>query len=240
MPSVSQLTHELEEFMFAPRRGPGVCRRCFNLTDGYAWCWSCRQGGHRLDAVVPISYSVSGGPLHTMLAAYKREHGPRARAFEIRLAAVLWRYLELHELCIAHAAAVEHFDLVTTVPSSDRERDDGHPLHRVVGQWTEPVRDRYRRLLRRTAARSSAREFDMRRFETCHELRGDSVLLVDDTWTTGANAQSAAAALKAGGASAVAAVVIGRYLNGDWQDNRTRLRSLPRPFHWEPCALEDD
>ena len=238
MPSVSQLTHELEEFMLAPRRGPGVCRRCFNLTDGYDWCWPCLHGGHCLDAVVPISYSVSGGPLHAMLAGYKRTCGPQARAFEIRLAAVLSRYLDLHERCIAEAASVERFDLVTTVPSSDRERDAHHPLRRVVGQLTEPVRDRYRRLLRRSAARSQPREFDVARFEICHEFHGASVLLIDDTWTTGANAQSAAAALKAAGATAVAAVAVGRYLNEDWQDNRMRLRTLPRPFRWEPCALE--
>jgi predicted amidophosphoribosyltransferase len=237
MPSVSQLTHELEEFMLAPRRGPGVCRRCFNLTDGYDWCWPCLHGGHCLDAVAPISYSVSGGPLHAMLAGYKRMGGPQARACEIRLAAVLARYLKLHERCIAQAAAVDYFDLVTTVPSSDRERDANHPLRRVVGQLTEPVGDRYHRLLRRSAAVSRPREFDVARFEIC-EAVGGSVLLIDDTWTTGASAQSAAATLTAAGATAVAAVVIGRYLNEDWQDNRTRLRRLPRPFRWERCALE--
>ena len=238
MPSVSQLTHELEEFMLAPRRGPGVCRRCFNLTDGYDWCWPCLHGGHWLRAVAPISYSVSGGPLHAMLAGYKRTCGPQARGFEIRLAAVLSRYLDLHERCIAQAASVERFDLVTTVPSSDRERDARHPLRRVVGQLTEPVRGRYRRLLRRSAAASRPREFDVARFEICQAVDGGSILLIDDTWTTGANAQSAAATLTAAGAGAVAAVVIGRYLNEDWQDNRTRLRAMPRPFRWEPCALE--
>ena len=109
--------------MLVPRRGPGVCRRCFNLTEGYAWCWPCVHGGHSLDAFVPISYSVSGGPLHAMLAGYKRCGGPQARAPEVRLGAVLWRYLELHERCLADAASVDRFDLVTTVPSSDRARD---------------------------------------------------------------------------------------------------------------------
>jgi predicted amidophosphoribosyltransferase len=173
-----------------------------------------------------------------MLAGYKRTCGPQARAFEIRLAAVLSRYLDLHERCIAEAASVERFDLVTTVPSSDRERDAHHPLRRVVGQLAEPVRDRYHRLLRRSAAVSRPREFDLARFEICDAVDGDSVLLIDDTWTTGANAQSAAATLTAAGATAVAAVVIGRYLNEDWRDNRTRLLTLPRPFRWEPCALE--
>ena len=174
--------------MIAPRPGPGVCRRCFNLTEGYGWCWSCAHGGHCLDAVVPISYSVSGGALHAMLAGYKRTRGPHARGLEMRLAAVLWRYLELHERCIARAASVDRFDLVTTVPSSDWERDARHPLRRVVGQLTEPVNGRYRRLLRRSAVRSLPRAFDVGRFEICRDPDGASILLIDDTWTTGANA----------------------------------------------------
>ena len=66
-----------------------------------------------------------------------------------------------------------------------------------------------------------------------------SVLLIDDTWTTGANAQSAAAALKAAGAQRVAALVIGRYVNREWSDNDRQLRNLPQPFDWGRCALCD-
>ena len=80
------------------------------------------------------------------------------------------------------------------------------------------------------------REFDPRRFEVTRRLSGESVLLIDDTWTTGASAQSAAAALAEAGAGAVAAVVIGRYLNRDWHENDRRLRALPRPFQWDICA----
>jgi orotate phosphoribosyltransferase len=63
------------------------------------------------------------------------------------------------------------------------------------------------------------------------------VLLIDDTWTTGANAQSAAAALKSAGAGPVAAVVIGRHLNREWHENDRRLRGITRPFDWSHCAL---
>jgi orotate phosphoribosyltransferase len=63
------------------------------------------------------------------------------------------------------------------------------------------------------------------------------VLLIDDTWTTGANAQSAAAALKDAGAGPVAAVVIGRHLNRDWHENDRRLRALTTPFDWGHCVL---
>jgi hypothetical protein len=67
-------------------------------------------------------------------------------------------------------------------------------------------------------------------------LDGEPVLLIDDTWTTGASAQSAAATLKKAGSGPVAAVVIGRHLNRDWGENDRRLRSLPTPFDWNRCA----
>ena len=63
------------------------------------------------------------------------------------------------------------------------------------------------------------------------------MLLIDDTWTTGANAQSAAAALKSAGASKIAALVIGRHLHRDWSENDRRLKALRSPFDWDACAL---
>jgi orotate phosphoribosyltransferase len=68
-------------------------------------------------------------------------------------------------------------------------------------------------------------------------LNGQSVLLIDDTWTTGANAQSAAAALKVAGAGPIGAVVIGRHLNRAWHENDRRLRGISGPFDWRRCAL---
>ena len=68
------------------------------------------------------------------------------------------------------------------------------------------------------------------------QLASEPVLLIDDTWTTGANAQSAAAALKRAGAGPVAAVVIGRHLNRGWGSNDSQLNGLPKPFDWDHCV----
>ena len=65
---------------------------------------------------------------------------------------------------------------------------------------------------------------------------GAAVLVIDDTWTTGANVQSAATVLKEAGAQTVAAVVIGRHLNREWGQNERRLSALDRPFDWTRCA----
>ena len=52
------------------------------------------------------------------------------------------------------------------------------------------------------------------------------MLLVDDTWVSGASAQSAAAALKAAGARRVALVVIGRHVDPADPRSAEFLRTL--------------
>jgi predicted amidophosphoribosyltransferase len=236
MATVSELSAPYADFMLSPRSGPDVCDVCFNLIEGYGRCWACAHGGRFLDAVAPISYSIGGGQLHRALVTYKRSADRETRRRFAELAAVLWRHLDSHEHCVARAAGVGAFELVTTVPSNDRRRDDAHPLHRLVGRRVGPTRDRHRRLLGRTQAKTHLHQFSPDRYESNVELDGQSVLLIDDTWTTGANAQSAAAALKAAGSGPVAAIVIGRHLNPEWGRNGDRLRAFERPFDWRRCA----
>ena len=63
---------------------------------------------------------------------------------------------------------------------------------------------------------------------------GASVLLLDDSWVSGASAQSAAAALKHAGARHVAVVVPGRH--GDPADPR----SAPLAARLAPCGYDPD
>jgi predicted amidophosphoribosyltransferase len=243
VPTVHELTELYERFMLGPRAGPGVCERCFNLTDGHQRCYACQHCEDALAAFAPISYSVAHEHLHHTLASYKRLTGQLARRLAIDLAAVLWRYLDVHEACVACAAGAGtrdvrcSFDLVTTVPSGDRERDQRHPLRWIVGELVRPTRGRHRMLLRRSRVNVRERGFDPAKYSAVDKLHGESVLLIDDTWTTGANAQSAAAALKSAGAGPVGAVVIGRHINREWHQNDLRLSFLPAPFDWDTCAL---
>jgi predicted phosphoribosyltransferase len=237
VPTVRELSAPYENFMLGPRRGLGVCDTCFNLTDGYDECFACSRLPSILDAVVPISYSVAREQLHHALASYKRLDGDVARRLRIQLAAVLWRHLVAHEACVARAAGTHRFELVATIPSGDRLRDDSHPLHWIVSEVIGPTRDRYARLLRRSAVHVEHRAFDLAKFEAVERLDGQSVLVIDDTWTSGANAQSAAATLKSAGAGSVATLVIGRHVNREWRDNDRRLKALPVPFEWSTCAL---
>jgi predicted amidophosphoribosyltransferase len=236
MPTVVELSDPYANFMLGPRAGDGVCRRCFNLTDGYELCYACEHGGDSIDVVAPISYSVAGEQLHHALAGYKRLPADWARTLTCQLAAVLWRHLAQHERCLASAAGVERFTRVTVVPSGTASRTSQHPLQEIVSGLVEPTRGRYTPLLRRTAHPVSLHSFSPDRFAATSALSGEAVLLIDDTWTTGASAQSAAATLKKAGSGPIAAVVIGRHLNRDWGENDRRLRALQTPFDWSRCV----
>ncbi|MBV9336375.1 MAG: hypothetical protein JO243_10825 [Solirubrobacterales bacterium] len=237
MPSVRELSALYENVMLGPRAGPDVCETCFNFTAGYTRCYACAHSQSVLDAVVPISYSVGREQLHHALASYKRLDGDVARRLGAILAAILWRFLAQHEPCVAKAAGVTRFELVTTVPSSDPTRDEHHPLRHIAGEVVAPTRTRYQPVLRRSGIEVPPRTFSQDKFEATERLDGRPILLIDDTWTTGTSAQSAAAALKAAGAGPIGAVVIGRHLNREWHENDRRLRGIRRPFEWERCAL---
>ena len=95
------------------------------------------------------------------------------------------------------------------VVPSRRGRPGPHPLYVLLGEflalpWT---------VLRiGPGADPLARTLDPDRFHALRPLTGASVLLLDDTWTSGGTAQSAAVALKRAGARSVAAVVLGRHV----------------------------
>ncbi len=184
-------------YLLTPASGPDVCERCFNPTrPGFARCFHCAATEPRLDAFLPISYCLAGSPLHHDLLDYKHTAEPAVPFLIGRLARVLDTFLVGHEQCLGALAGSGTFPLVTTVPSSVRHRDEHHPLRRLVGDQASTTRARHRRLLVRTELELPPRTFHPRRFECVQPLDGAGVLLIDDVWTTGSSAESAAAALK--------------------------------------------
>lgn len=221
--------------LLAPRPGLGVCQICFNLIGSECThCRACRTGENHLDALAAISYSVSGSELHRKIEAYKRHAEPFVRDAVRDLAVILERFLSAHELCVGGR---ERFHLVTTVPSSDPRRDQHNQLRRIVAGLVPAVSSRHQRLLLPTGIAVKARSFNRARYQAVASLSGQRVLLIDDMWTTGASAQSAAAVLRDAGASYVAAAVIGRHLNRGYRDNQARLADLEGGFSWARCVL---
>ena len=233
-----------------PRDRSDTCKVCHTFMDpnpSYGGeCISCGRQPNGFDLVAPISYSEHGGQLHTALWTYKNAEQEPVRTYAaVRLESILWRYIEDHESCLAAAVGVPgRFDLVTTVPSSDPARDEISMLRAVV-EVTGPVMDRNVRLLEPTGA-VDGRAFNAERYRAVRSLDGQSILVIDDTWTSGGHSQSAVHVLKEAGAGPVVLVVIGRHLRRGWepvQDSGVTdgdlFDELPVPFDWDTCVAHE-
>jgi len=227
--------------------GVGVCAICWTAVDpAYRLCFRCYNAqsayGPRLaDAVAPIALAVKREQLAHELWHYKYDPDASVRGrLELRLAAVLWRFLGQHEACVAEACNVPRFDIVTTVPGT-RSRDGEHPLARITGAIVGQTRDRFEPLLALgTPYDVEDRGVHPDRYRTTRTLaERPTVLLIDDTWTTGGRAQSAAIALRDAGATRVAVVVIGRHFDRAFGPGEAYYKAAkPRRFTWETCCLE--
>jgi len=96
------------------------------------------------------------------------------------------------------------------------------------------------RLVRSGTAVDHARP-DQRAFTVVGSVAARRILLVDDTWTTGARAESAASALAGAGAVVVGIVVIGRVVEprAGLRRRRAWREACERPFDPMHCAAED-
>lgn len=234
------LSRPYERVLRAPPRVGPVCRLCrsFAFAGDDGICASCRRLPAHLDAVLPLSLSCGGGPLHRELRAYKDDRSEVVRDHcTLGLTAVLARFLAEHEICLTRAAGTAGFGLATTVPSRDPRADESRArLREIVGRRCPATAGRFARLLRAAGGDGARHRYTPARYRATAALPGVDVLLVDDTWTTGASAQAAAHALKAAGARRVALVTIGRHVNPAWADHDTRIRGLAA-FSWSNCAL---
>jgi hypothetical protein len=235
-PTVTEVSDRQVHYLRSPPRpGDGVCEVCWTFCTGWSRCYRCAHDPQWIHAVAPISISVHGGQVHDILWGYKHLDGRPGRLHQRDLIAMLWRYLRGHEACLARRCGVDAFTVVTTVPSSDRERDDGHPLHQIVRDHIGATRDRYQCLLRRSDVDVPPRTVDPAKYDAQRRLDGEPILLIDDTWTTGSNVQSAAGSLVQAGAGPIGVVVAGRHIHDDRLDHSERLRELPR-FDWTTCV----
>jgi hypothetical protein len=181
---------------------------------GYALCYQCDQagrvaGGLLADAVAPIAYAVKGGELAHDLWRYKSDRDGAGESAS-RLGEMLSGFLEEYGASVWQAAGMNGGpDAVAVVPSGQGRPGD-HPLLAIAEPATGlPVI----RLSVRPGYAAHGRQVSTGWLRVDGRVSGMDVLLVDDSWVSGASAQSAAAALKLAGAARVAIVVIGRHVD---------------------------
>jgi hypothetical protein len=220
-----------------PAGRPGVCAVCRGPSrTGYARCYQCAQHdvlgpGLLADAVVPISYSVKGTAFAASLWRYKSWHSPDPAA-RTSLLALLLTFLHDHGRCVWRHAGMPAPGRLAVVPTGCG-RPGPHPLLEMAAPYLRlPVTG----LVIRPG--EQGRDPNPDRFTAERTGPGASVLLLDDSWVSGASAQSAAAALKHAGARHVAVVVLGRHVDPtDRLSAPLAARLAPRAYDPDSCAV---
>lgn len=205
----------------------GVCTICHSSAPpGRRRCAQCRRAS-RLEPpeILPLALSVHGGPIHEHLRGYKDSPSPRARdRMSLRLAGLLAVFMQHHAPCLGD------WDYVTCVPSASRVALEGvvRRVPRLSGHQRQVL----------AAHRAGAkRALDHRRIAVTSHVARDRVLLLDDTFVTGATLFSAVAALRSRGAEVVGPVVLGRHLQESWGPSGDLLSWLSRrPWDERRCA----
>ena len=195
-----------------PEPGPGVCVSCRGpARRGFARCFHCglhaeSAPGLLADVVAPVACAPKGSRLATDLWRYKSERTGSREAGAALLAMLL---VFLHDKAPGVWRSAPAAPTCACVVPSGRGRPGPHPLQALVhGCLALP----WAALAAQPGADPWARALDPVRFRAPRPLPGAAVLLLDDTWTSGGTAQSAAVALKRAGARWVAVVVLGRHL----------------------------
>jgi hypothetical protein len=196
-----------------PEPGRGVCACCHGpARPGFGRCFHCQlhaesAPGLIADVVAPVACAPKGSRLATDLWVYKSAR-PGAREAGGTLLAMLLVFLREEGPRLWQRAGMPAPACACVVPSG-RGRPGPHPLQVLVrGCLALP----WVPLLARPGADTWGRALDPARFCAARPVTGQEVLLLDDTWTSGGTAQSAAVALKRAGARSVAVVVVGRHL----------------------------
>lgn len=206
---------------------PGVCPVCHSSVEGGALrCAHCRAAAWvKPPEILPITLSLHGQLVHHQLWQYKDSASTATRAHATaRLAGLLTTFLDWHAGCVGP------WDVVTCVPSPRRVA-----LEPVVAR-VDVLRASYRRVL---VARPEGfgRQLDPSRFRVVEPVGHRRVLLLDDTFVSGARLFGAVAALRRAGAEVVGPVVIGRHIHPAWRPSAQLLSWLVwRPWRADRCA----
>ncbi|WP_299056421.1 hypothetical protein [uncultured Nocardioides sp.] len=165
---------------------------------------------------MPITYSIDAG-LESLLHRYK--DFPGYRWLRWPLGALLYEFISAHGPCIDAQTPQGRIDVAVTMPANTARTFD--PLSNlltgvvegdeVLDVWTWGFQ-----CLRRNAECSRPARRELKPAAYLVEpfaVEGSSVLLVDDTWTSGSSAASASMALKRAGAQHVTVLTLGRQLN---------------------------
>lgn len=136
-------------------------------------------------------------------------------------------------LGIIRALERDQFDAVTYVPSLS-SRTGPHPLQIVLKRALEKIQDAPPLTDALQPSDLNGMEEQWKRsirpenFNCCHQLTGQRILLIDDTWASGGHMLSAVGALRQGGVQHVTATALARWLKDGFGTTPTILETMRR------------
>jgi len=221
-------------------RRPGVtCAVCCAPVDGFDRCWRCRHDGRIqgvADVVVPLTYAIGGTQSATLLWHYKDD--PVHKVRERHALIINWLlYLGIaeHERCIGVAAGMPVSRRVA-IPSMSG-RTGVHPFT-ALARWMNALSESAALLPVPGATCDRVVSGDKFVLQPPGRLDGRHLMVLDDTWTTGSNAQSAAVTLRRSGAARVSVMVIGRWLSPGYANTGRFIKDyLQRDFDTDICPV---
>lgn len=170
--------------------------------------------------IMPISMSVDSDLLHRHLRGYKDDRSLQVRSrMTRRLAALIAVFMRNHATCVGP------FDTLALVPSAARVALE--PVINLI----PTLREAYTPSLEAIPGFSKA-DLSTDRFRLLRQVDGERVLLMDDTFASGATLFSAAATLRGAGAEIVGPIVLGRHLRPSWPPSSELLAWL-RQRTWD-------
>jgi hypothetical protein len=181
------------------------------------------------DLVVPLTYADYDvtTQLRRDIRIYKNGATLDVRGVALhRLSALTWHFFHFHSRCL-DALGIPVTDYVTVPSGKPGSREGDHPLEGLARFAPES----WKRLdLERTRdARSRSLDSKSLSLTAAPDLSGRHVVVFDDTWTTGASAQSAAKVVRQAGAEIVSIVVVARIMNSaSWEPTATFFKKYPK------------
>lgn len=225
----------LPQLLYNPFESQGVtCEVCWEpVGAGATFCHVCRDSRHAFgdrlaDYVLPLTYaSDSETPqIRRFLKIYKDGYSDSERATASSpLSYLVWLFSREHHECVSLNAGGPISGLVVVPSGRVGSRPDAHPIDALARYF--PPWWRRTEMVRVRDAISRQIDPESLQLDPDEEVQERHFVVFDDTWTTGASAQSAAVVLKRAGAASVTIIVIGRWVNSSWSPTREFFEARP-------------
>lgn len=201
--------------------GPGTCTRCYTPTTSLPLCPQCRRAVTLAGMPDLVGMMTYAGNLDPIAQSGRVMHGCKSPAFPgggtYRQTVSLLAALGVigHSACPGRLTGTP-ISAWATVPSLPPKLGQAaHPLREIVGQLARPGAVEVSITAAQTVA--SPRDIDATHYTAHSDAGSRHVLVIDDTWTSGGHAASAALAVRAAGASHVSVLVLARWLSIGWE-----------------------